>query len=96
ILSCIAINTLHLTVNRHFVDCFSVIPFLIQCRIQFRLQPSSLSTEESKVKDEMATRDLPPDLNRLIEVAVRIDHRIQERDRERESQQNHEYSQTPF
>ncbi|KAK3531678.1 hypothetical protein QTP70_025910, partial [Hemibagrus guttatus] len=39
-----------------------------------------------KVMDEMAARDLPPDLNRLIEMAVRIDHRIQERNRE--SQQN--------
>ncbi|KAK3560358.1 hypothetical protein QTP86_006443 [Hemibagrus guttatus] len=87
--------SVHLAFHRepplHPPECFlgdpqKTIPFLTQCRIQFRLQPSAFPMEESKVMDEMAARDLPPDLNRLIEMAVRIDHRIQERNRE--SQQN--------
>ncbi|KAK3546663.1 hypothetical protein QTP70_031409 [Hemibagrus guttatus] len=38
-----------------------------------------------KVKDEMAARDPPPDLNRLVEMAVRIDCQIQVCNQERVS-----------
>ncbi|KAK3506661.1 hypothetical protein QTP70_013162 [Hemibagrus guttatus] len=38
-----------------------------------------------KIKDEMVARDPPSDLNGLIEMAVRIDLRIQERNRERDT-----------